>query len=398
MFFEFPMGGGGGGRQRTFNLGDFGGGGGFPGGFSFGGGGGGFPGGFEMGGFPMMSPMRMITAKHGWLLELPYKSCLYDILGICRDASDKEISRAYKKLAVKWHPDNNREREEEASIQFDIVNKAYEFLKNKKTRSMYDKSRDDILRKQEENTLSSEFSIGDRIALHSLTTTSYNGLVGTIDGSFDMTRRRWPVKLDNGEVKSFKAANIRFVSRLKRDDRIILHSLTAASYNGKRGTIDGFNSDRGRWTVILDDGSTKTFKPRNMHYISEYKKGDRVVLHHLSTVTLNGKIGTIDKPFLTRRARWSVRLEDGSCRNVKASNLHVATESDEEDVKAAEAAKATKEGSGEMEVEDLTKPESEPESKPESKPDLGEMDVEEGVSEGAGDKKTEPEDEEYIVI
>lgn len=358
MFFEVPTGGRRGGtRTRTFNLGDFGGGGGgFPGGFSFGGGGGGFPGGFNlggMGGFPMMSPMRMIEAKHGWLVELPYKSCLYDILDICRDANDKDISKAYKKLAVKWHPDNNRNREEEASKQFDIVNKAYEFLKKQKTRALYDQNRDDILRKQEENTLTSEFNVGDQIALHSLTTTKYNGLVGTIDGPFDMTRRRWLVQLDNGDQKSFKAANIRFVSRLQKGDRVILHSLSTVKYNGKYGTVEGFNSDRGRWTVNLDDGSTIGFKPSNMHFISEYTKGDRVLLHHLSTMKLNGKIGTIDKPFLTRRGRWSVRLEDGNCRNVKSSNLRLATVADDEAVRlAAEVANETEESAQKMEVDE----------------------------------------------
>merc|ERR1719285_586182 len=243
----------------------------------------------------------MIEAKHGWLLELPYKSCLYDILGISRDATNKEISKAYKRLAVKWHPDNNRTREEEASKQFDIVNKAYEFLKNKKTRSLYDENREEILRRQEENTLSSAFNIGDKVALHSLTTTEYNGLVGTIDGSFDMRRRRWPVQLDRGEKKFFKAANIRFVSRLKKGDRVMLHNLSRAYYNGKYGTVDGILV-RGRWTVNLDDGFKKTFKPANLLFISEYSKGDRVLLHHLATDTLNGKIGTIEK-FLYKRAK-----------------------------------------------------------------------------------------------
>jgi len=355
--FEMPMGGmggGGGRRTRTFNLGDFAGGGGFPGGipFSFGGGGGGFPGG--MGGFPMMSPMRMIEAKHGWLLELPYKTCLYDKLNICRDASEKDISKAYKKLAIKWHPDHNPTREEEASKQFDIINKAKEFLINRKTRSLYDQNRDEILRKQEENTLSSEFSIGDKVALHSLTTTKFNGLVGTIDGPFDMIRRRWLVQLDNGEQKSFKAKNIRFVYRLKKGDRIILHSLTAAAYNGKHGTVEGFNSDRGRWTVNLDYGSSKGFKPKNMHFVSEYTQGDRVVLHHLSTATLNGKIGTIDKQFRVAKARWPVMLDDdGKCKNVKSSNLRLATEADEEAAKLAaeEAANGVKEGAEEMDVD-----------------------------------------------
>jgi len=394
MFFEFPMGGGGGGgrRTRTFNLNDFAGGG-FPGGFTFGGGGGGFPGGFDLGGgFPMMSPMRMIEAKHGWLLELPYKSCLYDILNLCRDASDKDISKAYKKLAVKWHPDNNPTREEEASKQFDIINKAYEFLKNKKTRSLYDQNRDEILRKQEENTLSSEFTIGDKVALHSLTTTKFNGLLGSIDGAFDMNRRRWQVQLDNGEQKSFKAKNIRFVYRLQKGDRILLHSLTTASYNGKRGTIEGFNSDRGRWTVNLDNGSTVGFKPKNMHFLSEYTKGDRVLLHHLSKAELNGKIGTIHKPFLATKARWPVMLEDGKCKNVKSSNLRIATEEDEEAAKLAaeEAANGTIEGAKEMDVDEQEKVVP---SKTENKCEGEKSEKENNSEDEKSDKERKPETE-----
>jgi len=402
MFFEFPMGGGGGGNTRTFNLGDLlggGSGGGFPGGFSFSTG---MPGGFEMGGFPMMSPIREIEAKHGWLLELPYKSCLYDILGICRDASEKDISKAYKRLAVKWHPDNNLGKEEEASIQFDIVNKAYEFLKNPKTRELFDSNRDDILRKQEENTLSSEFNVGDKIALHSLNTVSFNGLVGYIDENFDMTRKRWPVRLEQGDVKSFKAANIRLVYRFKRGDRVELHSLSAACYNGKRGTIESFNAERGRWTVNLDDRSTKTFKPNNLHYISEYSIGDRVILQYLSTAALNDKIATIYKPFLSRRGRWPVKLGDGSCRNVKSVNLRIATEADEQKEKAAEAAadgeqKSADEGEGKgekgkkMDTDDHTKLNSEDSKKsgkgdPDKKMEFDDL----TQTKSEGNRKTEP--------
>jgi len=141
------------------------------------------------------------------------------------------------------------------------------------------------------------------------------------------------------------------VYRLKQGDRIMLHSLSTASYNGKYGTVEGFNSDRGRWTVNLDDGSQKGFELRKMHFISEFNKGDRVLLHHLSTASLNGKLGTIDKPFLTKRARWSVMLDDGKCRNVKSSKLRLATESDEEAAKLAAEAEAAEKGAEEMEVD-----------------------------------------------
>jgi len=284
----------------------------------------------------MMGPIETIKAKHGWLLELPYPTCLYTLLGISRTAGEKEINKAYKKLAMKWHPDRNRGREEEASKQFDLANKAYHFLKNSETRSMYDKCRSDILKKQEENSLSSEYKLGDRVVLHGLTSAEYNGLLGHIDKSFDMERRRWPVKLDSGDVKMFKNTKLRFVSRFKEGDRVVLHGLRTASYNGRRGRITGpYIVDRGRWSVKLDNWETKTFKPSNLHFVSEYEKGDRVILHDLTTGYLNGKRGTICGAFSTELARWPVLMDSGNIENVKAQNLYRAPEKDTEEEKEA---------------------------------------------------------------
>ena len=37
----------------------------------------------------------------------------YDILGVTKDADTKQIKRAYRKQALKWHPDKNKDRKEE---------------------------------------------------------------------------------------------------------------------------------------------------------------------------------------------------------------------------------------------------------------------------------------------
>lgn len=61
---------------------------------------------------------------------------LYEVLGISKDATEKDIKSAYKKLAKKYHPDLNKTAEAEAKMK--EINKAYEILSDQKKREMYD--------------------------------------------------------------------------------------------------------------------------------------------------------------------------------------------------------------------------------------------------------------------
>ncbi len=62
----------------------------------------------------------------------------YKILGISRDASAKDIKKAYYKLAKKYHPDANQDNPEEAKAKFTEVSNAYEVLSDDQKRSQYD--------------------------------------------------------------------------------------------------------------------------------------------------------------------------------------------------------------------------------------------------------------------
>ncbi|XP_018915010.2 uncharacterized protein [Bemisia tabaci] len=72
--------------------------------------------------------------------------CHYEVLGIAQNANDDEIKKAYRKLALKWHPDKNLENPEEAKEQFLLVQQAFELLSDPHERAWYDKRRDEILR------------------------------------------------------------------------------------------------------------------------------------------------------------------------------------------------------------------------------------------------------------
>ncbi|MCE9571394.1 MAG: DnaJ domain-containing protein, partial [Rhodocyclales bacterium] len=61
----------------------------------------------------------------------------YETLGINRDASDDEIKKAYRKLAMKHHPDRNPDNPK-AEGQFKEAKEAYEILSDAQKRAAYD--------------------------------------------------------------------------------------------------------------------------------------------------------------------------------------------------------------------------------------------------------------------
>ena len=65
----------------------------------------------------------------------------YKILGVEKDAGDNEIKKAYRKLAIVWHPDKNPDNEE-AAEKFKEIGEAYETLSDAQKRQRYDSGED----------------------------------------------------------------------------------------------------------------------------------------------------------------------------------------------------------------------------------------------------------------
>ncbi len=67
----------------------------------------------------------------------------YDVLGVAKNASEEEIKKAYRKLAMKYHPDRNQGKDgaasKEAEERFKEVKEAYEVLSDASKRAAYDR-------------------------------------------------------------------------------------------------------------------------------------------------------------------------------------------------------------------------------------------------------------------
>lgn len=96
-------------------------------------------------------------------------SAYYEKLGVSKNASDDEIKKAYRKLALQHHPDRNK-GDAQAEAKFKEISEAYAVLSDKEKRKQYDTfgesgfhqrySTDDIFRGADFSSIFSEFGMG----------------------------------------------------------------------------------------------------------------------------------------------------------------------------------------------------------------------------------------------
>ena len=63
----------------------------------------------------------------------------YRVLGVQRDATEADIKKAYRKEALRWHPDKNPDNKEQAERQFKAVSQAFKVLSDPDERAHYDR-------------------------------------------------------------------------------------------------------------------------------------------------------------------------------------------------------------------------------------------------------------------
>uniref|UniRef100_A0AAY4DIC5 DnaJ homolog subfamily C member 21 n=1 Tax=Denticeps clupeoides TaxID=299321 RepID=A0AAY4DIC5_9TELE len=97
--------------------------------------------------------------------------CHYEVLGVKRDATDDDLKKAYRKLALKWHPDKNLETAEEAAEQFKLIQAAYDVLSDPQERAWYDNHREALLK----GGISGEYQDDSVDLLQYFTVTCYSG-------------------------------------------------------------------------------------------------------------------------------------------------------------------------------------------------------------------------------
>ncbi|WMC19733.1 MAG: molecular chaperone DnaJ [Enterobacteriaceae bacterium PC38] len=87
------------------------------------------------------------------------KKDYYTLLGISKNSNNIEIKKAYKRLAMKYHPDRNKDKN--AEKRFKEIKEAYEILSDNKKRNAYDQYGHEAFNQSYDNNFSSETSFSD---------------------------------------------------------------------------------------------------------------------------------------------------------------------------------------------------------------------------------------------
>ncbi|XP_064457019.1 dnaJ homolog subfamily B member 6-B-like [Ornithodoros turicata] len=84
----------------------------------------------------------------------------YSVLEVDRNATPEDIRKAYRRLALKWHPDKNPNNKEEAESRFKSISEAYEVLSDESKRRQYDVYGNSDFRDSQHSDTSARYSGG----------------------------------------------------------------------------------------------------------------------------------------------------------------------------------------------------------------------------------------------
>ncbi|KAG8599121.1 hypothetical protein GDO81_002881 [Engystomops pustulosus] len=111
--------------------------------------------------------------------------CHYEVLGLRRDCTDDDLKKAYRKLALKWHPDKNLDNSEEAAEQFKVIQAAYDVISDPQERAWYDNHRDALLK----GGVDGEYQDDSLDLVQYFTVTCYSGYGDDEEGFYAVYRR-----------------------------------------------------------------------------------------------------------------------------------------------------------------------------------------------------------------
>lgn len=221
----------------------------------------------------------------------------YKILGINKTANEKTIKKAYRKLAVKYHPDKNQNDPKAAEV-FKKINQAYSILSNKEKRNQYDtfgetSDRTSLSQEQAQQMFSSFFGSSGF---------PFMGVSNKFpqNVSFSFSQQGFPQGFQKGFQQGFPQG---FQQRFQ-------HGFPQQGFT----TVDSIPK---KFTRQKSFYGQKDFE-KNLYYL---KKNSQVIVKNLKkNPTYNNRVGLIHS-YDIKKKRYRVKLNDKEYLSLLVDNL-----------------------------------------------------------------------------
>ncbi len=226
---------------------------------------------------------------------------LYDILGLSKTATAAEIKSAYRKLALKWHPDRNKEKD--ATEKFKEINEAYEILSSPEKKSKYDQFGHAAFGGgtgfnpnggASGNPFSSYYSTGGNINFEDL----FGGQGGFSD-PFDIFSSFFGGNAGAGrrQAKPHYSLKLEFMDAVNGTEKTIVHQGKQYTVKVPAGVDEGNQIRYDQFDVSFNIKVSPTFK----------RQGYDVIINHEIPFTLAIMGGEIEVPTLEGKTKLRIR-------------------------------------------------------------------------------------------
>jgi len=224
----------------------------------------------------------------------------YKVLGVSKNANGNEIKKAYRKLAIKYHPDKNRDNKEKAAEKFKKVSEAYDILSDKEKRQKYDQfgkaginNHGNMSNEHAQQMFSAFFGGSDPFNMFFNDDMS-GGIkinIGPMMGGQNVFIN--PGFGGNPNTRFSGNPNNRFskspYDKINTNNKILVHGLINSSHqNNKLGVVKNYDIRRNRYIVKLDNGSIISLKPDNVKEIVQF-----TIVGLKNRINLNNQKGEI---------------------------------------------------------------------------------------------------------
>ena len=224
----------------------------------------------------------------------------YDLLGVARDASDKEIRQAYRKLARQYHPDVNK-TDAGAEDRFKEINEAYSVLSDRESREKYDRYGDNWKHADQYNQAGPPSGGGVRWTVRDGDDvfSAFGGRTGIFDDLFSTTgpprsRGAWrsPPAEHHVEVTLEEAFHGATRTVRTRDGRTLEVKIPAGVDNGSRVRISPNGGQGSDFYLVVSVWGHPKFKREDRDLFTEVDLplDDAVLGAEILAPTLTGQV------------------------------------------------------------------------------------------------------------